>query len=93
MRLSQYEIRSIKDIVYSLDSNAKIYLFGSRVYDDKRGGDIDLLILSNKLTSKDIRKARLALYDKIGEQKIDVVIAQDLSKPFTRIAVEEGVLL
>lgn len=93
MRLSQYEIRSIKDVVYSFDSNARIYLFGSRVYDDKRGGDIDLLILSNKLTSKDTRKARLALYDKIGEQKIDVVIAQDLSKPFTRIAVEEGVLL
>lgn len=93
MRLSQYEIRSIKDVVYSLDSNAKIYLFGSRVYDDKRGGDIDLLIISNKLTSKDIRKARLSLYDKIGEQKIDVVIAKDLSKPFTRIAVEEGVLL
>lgn len=93
MRLSQYEIRSIKDVVYALDSNAKIYLFGSRVYDDKRGGDIDLLIVSNKLTSKDTRKARLALYDKIGEQKIDVVIAKDLSKPFTRIAVEEGVLL
>ena len=93
MRLSQYEIRSIKDVVYSFDSNARIYLFGSRVYDDKRGGDIDLLILSNKLTSKDARKARLSMYDKIGEQKIDIVIAQDLSKPFTRIAVEEGVLL
>ncbi len=93
MRLSQYEIRSIKDVVYSLDSNAKIYLFGSRVYDDKRGGDIDLLIVSNKLTNKDTRKARLALYEKIGEQKIDVVIAKDLSKPFTRIAIEEGVLL
>ena len=93
MRLSQYEIQSIKDVVYSLDSNAKIYLFGSRVYDDKRGGDIDLLIVSNKLTSKDTRKARLALYNKIGEQKIDVVIAKDLSKPFTRIAAEEGILL
>ncbi len=93
MRLSQYEIQSIKDVVYALDSDARIYLFGSRVYDDKRGGDIDLLILSNKLTSKDARKARLSLYDKIGEQKIDVVIAKDLSKPFTRIAVEEGVLL
>ena len=93
MRLSQYEIQPIKDVVYSLDSNAKIYLFGSRVYDDKRGGDKDLLILSNKLTSKDTRKARLVMYDKIGEQKIDVIIAKDLSKPFTRIAVEEGVLL
>ena len=38
MRLSQHEIQSIKDVVYSLDGNARIYLFGSRVYDDKRGG-------------------------------------------------------
>lgn len=93
MRLSQYEIQSIKDVVYSLDSNARIYLSGSRVYDNKRGGDIDLLIVSNKLTNKDTRKVKLSLYDKIGEQKIDVVIAKDLSKPFTRVAVEEGVLL
>lgn len=93
MRLSQYEIQSIKDVVYSLDSNARIYLFGSRVYDNKRGGDIDLLIVSNKLTNKDTRKVKLSLYDKIGERKIDVVIAKDLSKPFTRVAVEEGVLL
>lgn len=93
MRLSQHEIRSIKEVVYSLDSNAKIYLFGSRVYDDKRGGDIDLLIISDKLTNKDARKLRIALYDKIVEQKIDIIIANDLRKPFTRIAVEEGVLL
>lgn len=93
MRLSQHEIRSIKEVVYSLDNNAKIYLFGSRVYDDKRGGDIDLLIISDKLTNKDARKLRIALYDKIGEQKIDIIIANDLRKPFTRIAVEEGVLL
>lgn len=93
MRLSQQEIQSIKEVVYSLDNNAKIYLFGSRVDDSKRGGDIDLLLLSDKLTSKDARKARLALYSEIGEQKIDIIIANDLSEPFTRIAVEEGILL
>lgn len=93
MRLNQYEIQSIKDVVYSLDSNARIYLFGSRVDDDKRGGDIDLLIMSEKLTGRNVRKVRLALYDRIGEQKIDIIIASDLRKPFTRLAVEEGVLL
>lgn len=93
IRLRQQEIKSIKEVVYSLDSNAKIYLFGSRVCDGKRGGDIDLLLLSDKLTNKDAIKLRLALYSKIGEQKIDIIIAKDLSKPFTRIAAAEGVLL
>jgi len=50
MRLSQYEIQSIKEVVYSLERNFRIYLFGSRVYDNKKSGDIDLLIFSNKLT-------------------------------------------
>jgi uncharacterized protein len=93
MRLQGYEIKSIKESVRSLDNNAKVYLFGSRTYDDKRGGDIDLLIISNILKHSDQRKIRYSLYDKIGEQKIDVIIAQDASDPFIKIALNEGILL
>jgi len=48
-----------------------IYLFGSRTDDSKRGGDINLLILSEKLASKEKRMLKLDLYYKIGEQKQD----------------------
>jgi len=93
MRLTTKDTQAIKDIVFEFDDNAKTYLFGSRTDEGKRGGDIDLLIMSNILTCEDKRKIKLRLYDKLGEQKIDIIIAKDLEKPFVRIAYNEGVLL
>jgi len=93
MRLSSYEIESIKEVCYRFDSKCRIHLFGSRVDDDKKGGDIDLLIFSKKLTQGDITKIRSELWDRLGEQKIDIIIEKDTSHPFTRIALKESVLL
>jgi predicted nucleotidyltransferase len=93
MRLKDSEISAIKETITSLDQTAKIYLFGSRVYDDKKGGDIDILIFSGKLTNRDKRRIRINLYDRIGEQKIDIVLAKDLKNPFVRLAVKEGIPL
>jgi len=47
MRLSKTEQQIIKDAVLSIDPQARIYLFGSRADDTKRGGDIDLLIATD----------------------------------------------
>jgi len=57
MRLTESEVEAIKSTVYALDAGAKIHLFGSRADDAKRGGDIDLLIISQKLTDQDARPA------------------------------------
>lgn len=80
-------------MIYQADPQAQIWLFGSRVNDQAKGGDIDLLILSKTLGLKDRTSIRLALYELIGEQKIDLVIAADDTDPFTRIALAEGVRL
>jgi predicted nucleotidyltransferase len=93
MRLKKTEIESIKRIVAKHDPSAKIYLYGSRIDNDKKGGDIDLLIISNKITSTLKRKIRLELYEDIGEQKIDIIISENIIKPFVKIAYNEGVLL
>lgn len=90
MRLTDNERNSIRNVIYKLDPDAKIWLFGSRVNDRAKGGDIDLLIMSSQLTVIDKLKIRLALYDEIGEQKIDLIIAADDTDPFTRIALSEG---
>lgn len=93
MRLTQREVEAIKDIIGAKDEEAQVYLFGSRAYDELMGGDIDLLIITNKLKQGDVWKLKYALWERIGEQKIDIVVAQDDSHPFVRIALKEGVLL
>ncbi len=93
MRLTKMEIKAIKDTIARFDTEAKVYLYGSRVDDMKRGGDIDLLIISSNITEINRRELKLNLFDQIGEQKIDIVIASDTTPPFVQIALENGVLL
>ncbi len=93
MRLSSHEHQTIVQAVRSLDPAAEVYLFGSRADPNKRGGDIDLLILSKTLSKPDIRKIRWKICDDIGEQKIDIVIAKDTTAPFVKIALSKGIAL
>ncbi|ABL00980.1 nucleotidyltransferase family protein [Pelobacter propionicus] len=93
MRLSIEEITAIRETVHALDNEARVYLFGSRTDNTKRGGDIDLLVMSQKLTRGDAGKIRWRLWELLGEQKIDIVIAADTTDPFVRVALNEGVLL
>jgi len=79
MRLSEAEKAAIKNIFnkYS-DAGVQLYLFGSRVDDSKKGGDIDLLI-----TFIDAKRVVLfkkldflvALKKALGERKIDITLA------------------
>ncbi|KHE94151.1 MAG: nucleotidyltransferase domain-containing protein [Candidatus Scalindua rubra] len=93
MRISENEIKAIKESVNSLDKGAEIYLFGSRNIDHAKGGDIDLLIISEKLSYDDTITIRKNLYEKLEEQKIHIIIAQDTTDPFVKIAYREGALL
>lgn len=93
VRLNAEEITAIKETVHALDSEAKVYLFGSRADLTKRGGDIDLLIMSQTLAREDAGKIRWRLWELMGEQKIDIIIAKDTTDPFVRIALKEGVML
>jgi predicted nucleotidyltransferase len=93
MRLSENEIEAIKSSILKFDSNAIIYLFGSRADPKKKGGDIDLLIFSDTLDESDKLKIEMKLFEKIEEQKIDIVIAKDKAQPFVKIALKTGIRL
>ena len=61
-------------------SGAELLLFGSRVNDRRRGGDIDLLLLIDDKTTRDrVRMAKIDILAdwkrRLGEQKIDFRIA------------------
>jgi len=91
MRLTNSEIQAIEKAIYSLDHDAAIYLFGSRADDSRKGGDIDLLIISKNLTFSDKIKIKKSIFEHIDEQKIDLIIAKDNADPFVRLALEQGI--
>ena len=93
MRLSEGEVSIIKNTIYRFDPHARIILFGSRTDDTKKGGDIDLFILSNTLPGKEKRNIRIALEDTLGEQKMDILIEPTPTTPLARLAMKEGVEL
>ncbi len=93
MRLSDNERQAILGAVKLQDSQAEVYLFGSRVKDDARGGDIDLLVLSQRIDLMARLDILGNLHRKLGERKIDLLVYTDLAQPFARIAFAEGVRL
>ncbi|HWQ67094.1 MAG TPA: nucleotidyltransferase domain-containing protein [Methanospirillum sp.] len=91
VRLSLHEIEVIRSVVRTIDPSARIVLFGSRTDNTKKGGDIDLLIISSSLRGQDKRIIRMNLCSQLGEQKIDIIVSNDISAPFVRIALQGGV--
>jgi predicted nucleotidyltransferase len=95
MRLTNYEVQMIKKAFKETFKNGKIYLFGSRVDDTKKGGDIDLYIIPEykEKARKDKAKFLFKLYEYIGEQKIDIVISKDKDRLIEKQALKYGVEL
>ena len=95
MRLTEEERKLIKQAFLETFKDGKIHLFGSRVDDTKRGGDIDLYIVPKN--KNELRKKKIdflvKLNEYIGEQKIDVVIAKDKNRLIEKIAIKDGIEL
>ena len=83
IRLTTSEKESIREAVEAASAKAgvswkRISLFGSRVDLSARGGDIDLYVEIDTLPGGDPaafpRALRLALQDRLGERKIDLLV-------------------
>ena len=77
MRLKADEVDSIKESVNQIfGQKVSVWLFGSRADDTKKGGDIDLYLEVPSKTYSSMQKNRLwaTLIQKLGDQKIDIVI-------------------
>ena len=99
MRLTTHQITIIKNAAQSvLGADAQVILFGSRVNDALRGGDIDSLVesqshVANKTQA--IGQIYAKLIRQLGDRKIDIIINDSHSEPSTVIdmAKETGVQL
>ena len=94
VRLTDLEIKIIKETIIKYDNEATVILFGSRIDLSKKGGDIDLLVISKQLDYKQKRQIKVAFFNTLGDRKIDLIVTDDYNKSeFTKIMFNNGVKL
>jgi len=93
MRITEFEKDTIVEAVKNADANARVWLFGSRADDSKKGGDIDIGVLSSKVDVMEEIEIRRKICDRIGEQKIDIVVSKDGQQAFFKHIVTKGIML
>jgi len=101
MRLSEKYQTIIKTTFIEIfPEGDQLWLFGSRVDDAQRGGDIDLYVETNFATRQEADKARSLFWShlqaRLGEQKIDIVVnGLKFSNPLRihEVARNAGILL
>lgn len=99
MRLTEEQRSVIKRLTGELlGPEARILLFGSRLDDSLRGGDVDLLVeVPHAIDSPVVTGARLAarIERALGGRKVDVLLVDPTTtlQPVHGVARHEGVVL
>ena len=95
MRLQKQEIQTILQVARNIyGEKVKGYLFGSRLDNTKRGGDIDLLIRTDEEKKGVLARIRMIAQLKflLGDQKIDIIGDHEESI-VAQEALQKGILL
>lgn len=98
MRLAPDEIEAIRGSVRDVfGAAATVRLFGSRVRDELRGGDIDLFVEvergQSSIANEQPLRDRIAPV--VGDLRVDIILHERDTPlaPLERIALRDGVLL
>lgn len=98
MRLTEHEVAAIKRAATAaFGASVIVRLFGSRVDDRKRGGDIDLHFEVDDGCDSDAAIDRFEdiLFREIDEQRIDKIfsVRGTVRRPFEQIGYRDGIVL
>ena len=88
IRLTQEELEIINKTAREVFGECEVYIFGSRLK-DKKGGDIDIFIISNYKSSWFRKKIKLAakLENLLGKS-VDVVVSKDKERVIEKEALK-----
>lgn len=89
VRLSENEIKTIKDLATNIFGNCEVYIFGSRTNLTKKGGDIDIFIIPQN--KKDLFKKKVKLSAKLESvlgKPVDVVVSRNKNTPIEKEALK-----
>ncbi len=99
MRLTASQIEMIRNTVQLVFGDiVRVTLFGSRVDDQAKGGDVDLMIeVPNIVDEPALQSARVAsrVSRALNGRKVDVILKAPnlMSQPIHQIATHYGVIL
>jgi predicted nucleotidyltransferase len=98
MRLTPAEIEAIRLAVREVfGESARAHVFGSRVRDDLRGGDLDLLVEvgSDDASIANEQRLRDLIAPALDDLRIDIVlhVRGRVPTPIERIGLRDGILL
>ncbi len=96
MRITSTQVESVVRLCTAhLKYSPRIWLFGSRLHDEARGGDFDLLLeVRTKLPLLEELRLQYAL-SQVLERKVDLLVSTQgqESGPWQRLAKAQGVQL
>ena len=94
MRLENIVLNKIKEAIYNSFGDVKIYLFGSRVDDTKKGGDI---AIDTNLDAIEFRRRKIKfltnLFKKDFHLKIDIVNLNTKDELLKKQVEKDGILI
>ena len=94
MRLTPAQIDTIQSTVQTVfGEGAQVTLFGSRVHDDLKGGDIDLYVETAVLDLMKKIRCKVSLQDQL-DMPVDLIVKPyGDNSPIALIAKQEGIRL
>jgi len=95
MRLNTKELQALRAILGELDPAGRLYLYGSRVDDSRRGGDIDLYLQASRPIDLKTRLRTQYRLQQACDTRVDLLVKNPAQPelPIHQIAVEQGLLL
>ena len=93
MRLTPKEIETIKKVISEIFGESEIRIFGSRLDDSKRGGDIDIFVIPknrDNLFKKKIKAS--AKLENLLFKPVDIVVHYDFDRMIEKEALKGEVI-
>ena len=95
MRLSTTELNALRSIMSALDPAGLVYLYGSRVDDTRRGGDIDVYLQASRPIDLKTQMRTQYRLELACDTRVDLLVKNpgQPPQPIHQIATERGILL
>lgn len=95
MRLTAFEIKTLRTIINEIDPAGSVYLYGSRANDNRRGGDIDIYLQASHPIDLKTRLRTQYRLQQACNTHVDLLVKnpQQPLQTIHQIAIEQGVLI